>query len=726
MVTVRISAANLPGVQDTATRTVLNGDNSVTWNKGDEVFVVTSDIKDGIKMTNIEEDGPTAVFEAQIPMDGFKNSYREAVIYPFRVKEWSGNSLKEWFVGAGFDSAVLPGKQQMEAGTFARDYNLSAAIFELNNDEPLYFHNLCGLLRVNVKGNTTVKSIKITAPAKINGKFRVEGLDKKVGKSAEFRLEMTRENDGSDTVELVSEEGFSLTESLQSFYASVLPKALQIGSTSDAGPGAGDYVVTITTVEGKVVTETVTLDKDIKASKITDLGNFEVSSTFADADGNVYEMKPTGGSFELNYIESAGEPVVAGAPEWVSYTAEGGKITFSTGAYCSTLSRSCQVSITQGETAAELTINQDGFYKSLAGINIKMDPTGASSYGLPYSPSLGELVITAPGWLTYTIDEAEGKIIFTVEAYVSGAPRTGEIVITNGSDSATFAVSQRAVPLVSVSSVYSDTDAHEGYVIEKSSFFTEEFTLVEELDWMTAVKNEAGNIVISVDANGTGAIRTGAVLMKVGENVVQTINVTQTTFNYSSFLGNYKMDCKLMDNSVGTSDWPKVQQNTSDVDYILYFEPESWQRYYIVAEYVPIGPGCITLVCPKQSLQNDRTYPNYGAWVPFLHAARKHSDPNFLLTTNNYEEIDAAEGCGFDLVPVVEGGILKGFDFVPNAKARELYPEGLDAIWLPEYKTTKKDSDDNVLEFDTDISNGRIMGYYRALEGQEYLRITKK
>ncbi len=732
MVKIRVSTVNPPEI--VGTRTMLDENFEVKWHKGDEVFMVAfypdyNGIMTG-KLTNVCEDGYEALFEGEVPEAWLSNTKRETVFYSYKSSEWSaanGVTLTEWDWGTSVKNATLPAEQPLVPGTFARHYNLSAATFELNDDvSQVYFHNLCGLLRVSLKGNARIKSLEITAPSKMNGIFTLKS-NAMVGRSTVYTVEL-QEKGSSDAVTLLSEEGLDLNAEPQSFYACVLPENIKVGSVENAGPSAGEYTVSVTTVEGKVVTKTISVDKGIAAGRYTDLGEMEVNFTFLDTDGTTYDIDPSGmETVDLYYVPSYGELVVD-APDWLEYqlAEDEGKISFSADAYLSTLSRSGTITITQGETSADFTVSQDGLYLDFADQDLEMDPEGVETAELPYAVSLSDAEITVPEWLTYTVDEAGSRILFSADAYVSGTPRTGEIVISKGTDSAVLAVSQKGIALVSLSNVYSDAAAHEGYVIEKSAFFTEEYTLVEELDWLTASKDGSGNIVLSVDANGTGAVRTGAVLMKVGESVGQIINVTQTTFNYSSFLGNYKIDCKLMDNSVGTSDWPKVQQNTSDVDYILYFEPQSWQRYYIVAEYVPIGSGCISLACPQVSLMKDKTYPDYGTWVPALHAARRHSNPDFLLTVDNYKEIDAAEGCGFDLIPVIEDGSLKGFDFVPNAKAQELYPEGLDGIYLPEYRVTEKDGANQVLAYDTEISNGRILSYFRALEGQEYLRMTKK
>ncbi len=469
-----------------------------------------------------------------------------------------------------------------------------------------------------------------------------------------------------------------------------------------------------------------------RSDKIT-ITQGEASAEFTvDQDGlyidyadHVFEMDPAGvETAELPYAAPLAEAEIT-VPEWLTYTVNEaeGKILFSAGVYVSSTSRSGEVVISLGGNEVRINAAQDGFYQEIAGKPIEIDPTGAESFELPYAVSVGIPEVTVPEWLTYTVNETEGKIVFTAGAYVAGTPRTGEIVIAKGSDSAVLAVSQKGIALVSLSTVYSDAEAHEGYVIEKSAFFTEEYTLVEELDWLTASKNGAGNIVLSVDANGTGAVRTGDVLMKVGDNVVQTINVIQTTFNYSTFLGNYRSDCKFIDNTVSTFDAISVKERAKGSVYVLTFAVGSYHDYTMLCDYTPIGAGFMTLICPQES----EMAWSWGNWVPTVRPSKRHSNANFRLTVDNYQEINVVDGCGFNLVPVIVDGAFKGFDFVPDAHTQELYPEGIDGLWFPELRTTKKvEGTNDPLEWDTNISNGQIDFSFRALDGQDYLRITKK
>ncbi len=631
MVTVRLSTVDPP--EFLWTRTVLDDELNVSWNHDDEVFLTGNRLEDGLVMKNLSDDASEGVFEATVSEEVLGNRNREIILYPAKVAQWSadmGTKLAAYDWGQGFSGVVLPDTQPMVPGTFAQNYNLSAATFEISDRvSPLYFHNLCGLLRVGLKGNATIKSIVITAPSKMNGVFQLMS-DKALGEMTEYYVKLNGSL-SSDTASLTSEEGIDLRSDVQKFYACVLPENIEIGSTENAGPGAGEYTVTVTTVEGKTVTWTASLTEGVSAAMISNLGEMEVNYTFADA-GDI-ELDSTGEPVSLKYLVQGGVPAVEGAPEWLQYTA------------------------------------------------------------------------------------ADGVISFTAGLYIGDSVRSADVTISQGEMSSTVRFSQKPVPTFRLSDIYSDADAHEDYMIEKTEYLTGEYTLEESSDWLAVAKDEAGNALVSIEANSTGVLRTGVVTVKTGGRTVGTINVIQTAFNYASLTGTYTSTFRHIDNSIQTIDgrngYFRISERTADGSYAVLFA-WNWRDYTMLCDYVPVGPGLISLICPQQS------ETLIGSDVSFIRAARKNGNSGFRLTTGNYKEIDVTEeGCGFDLVPVLVDGVLN-FDFVPNEKARSLYPEGVDGLWFPEYQTLTT----NPLTWSPDIKT--VQRYIRPLDGQEYLRITKQ
>ncbi len=624
MVKVQLYAAN--AVSDT--RTVLNDDFSVSWNHGDEVFLVSTGQTQGMKLANILEDGPEGLFEGEVLESMFSNDRRETVLYPVKAEEWSaakGKTMASDDWGQGIREIVLPDVQPMISGTFARDYNFAAASFELSDRSlPLYFHNLCGLLRVNLRGNATIRSIAITSPAKMNGVFRINSGGA-VGEEVDFLVALT-EAGSSETVTLVSEEGLALSDEPQKFYACVLPETAKVGSTLDAGPGPGDYIVAVTTVEGKVVTKTVALAEGVSASMISDLGELEVNYTYADLDGSVIDLDPSGkDAVVFDYLGDA--PVVSSKPEWLDVTI------------------------------------------------------------------------------------SDGTIGFRAEMQFGGSERSGDVVIVGGDTAVTITVRQTSVPALELQSVHFG-GAADSRDVAKTEYLTMEYTVDDsEYDWITAIPTSAG-IRISVTKNETGARRDGSVDVKVGDVVVGSVAVVQMpVYEYSTFIGEYSIDFKQNSgNEYKASRKMTVAALEEGVSYKVTFKNAF--EYTMTMTYTPDGPGIMSLICPQHTGTN--TVGN--AFESQVHVAKKHSNGNFKITKDNYTEIDVTdEGCGYDLVINDSDGCIN-LDFIPNALTQELYPEGLSGIWFP-FDYTK-------IENDTPVDG--LKDWLRPLDGQEYLRITKK
>ncbi len=635
MVKIRISTVNPPEI--VGTRTMLDENLDVKWHTGDEIIMVAQNPEGGEmlgRLTNVYEDGYEGLFEGEVPKAWVSNTTIESAVYSYKTTEWAtanGYTVSAGDWGRGFSYITLPSQQPMVPGTFARDCNLSAATFELNDDvTQVYFHNLCGLLRVSLKGNADIKSMKITAPSKINGSFSLN-TNYHVGRETEYTL-ILADKGSSDNVTLMAEEKIGLTSEPQNFYACVLPENIKVGSVENAGPGAGEYQIAVTTVEGKVVTKTVSVEKGIAAGRYADLGELEVNYTFADV--SEAEFDPTGESVELKYLPSGGDPAVGGVPEWIQYAI------------------------------------------------------------------------------------ADGRIVFTAGMYVGDLVRTADITITQGNVSSTVTFSQHPVQALKLKTLYCDADAHADYEVEKTEYLTGEYTF-ETSGWLSAVVNDAGNALVSISANGTAVERTGEIRVKIGDNVVGTLTVIQTGFNYVSLAGDYNFDFwqrgyyrnEAQNRTVTLSADPDGRS----YKMLIGSAPSDQTRHSMKLTYTPIGsnPSFLSLIC----LQDTEQTNIYSGWSvkSKAHVAKKN-EYNTTGVNNpgqNGIRIDD-EGTGYDLVYSAKEAAIC-FDFVPNALTQELYPEGVRGLCYPG-TGSREDRDDIQLDMD----------WMTPLEGQEYLRITRK
>ncbi len=428
MVKLRLCAVNIP-----QTKTLLNDDLSVSWHQGDEIFVVAGNFPEGAKFTNVEQDGETAVFEGEVPKSVLSNTTYETALYSYKSDEWSaaeGRRLEMVDRGQGVTGVVLPKEQPLVPGSFARDYNLSMAAFELNDQlvVPMYFQNICGLLRVSLKGNADIRSIAITAPGVVNGLFK-GSYDTYEAEDTKYALTVNGEIN-SNTVTLVSEEaGLSLTSDAQKFYACVLPEDISIGGLKNRGPGAGEYTIVVTTVEGKVVRKTLMLEEGVSASMVSDLGEMEVNYTYEDAAGTIFDIEPTGSAVTLKYLGE--KPVVTEKPDWLEVVTGDGKITFSAGLYLGCLARSGDVNLIVGDKSVSIGFRQTpvpGFEKG----SIVFAPEGGSQdiAKTEFLPEEYAVDDSACDWITATVTET--GVAVTVTANDTGFRRVGYIDVKVG------------------------------------------------------------------------------------------------------------------------------------------------------------------------------------------------------------------------------------------------------------------------------------------------------
>ncbi len=348
MVTVRLSTDSAPEIfRKPDTRTMLVEDD-VHWNKGDGIRVLGTDNL-SVTLININETGPEASFEGRIPESAVNTAVKVALYGAAgnTVGVRTGDSYP------GMRMLVMPAEQSLVPGSFDRSCNLSVAAFNILEIKPLYFKNLGGLINFGLKGNTAVKSVTITAPEDINGTFYYssEGTGSSIRITEQAfhpssALSDAGNPEASPTVKLISEEGIALKESVQEFYACTLP----VKTT-------GDYVLSIETVQGKVIEKTVPVTEMLGAAQILDIGDFEVVYTYLDADGSSIAIDPEG--TEPVVLEYWGtEPTCYSKPDWLDVDIAEGKITIDAELYFGTADRSGDVVLTDGVNTVTFTVVQ--------------------------------------------------------------------------------------------------------------------------------------------------------------------------------------------------------------------------------------------------------------------------------------------------------------------------------------------------------------------------------
>ncbi len=365
MVTVRLSTG--PDDSDPETRTFLNSDKTIAWEEDDAVMFVGTDVVS--RLVNIEPTGPTAVFEGTVPesainYDNSPDRGIQFVLYPYSLN--TGAKVKK--VNASgvmkVENIVLPNRQELIPGTFGQGYNMSLATFRWNT-QTIHFRNLCGLLRVNLKGEVEVKSVEIAAPEYINGTFTVK-RESEFGPRAVFTSAL-QENAGenpqrSKKAVLEAETPIMLTDQVQSFYATVLPYQT-----------TGEYTITVTTADDETFERKVTLDKGVDAGKILTLDVPEIKYDISRIDGSVVDIDLT--SAELGY--RGAKPDVSEKPEWVDIDITDDKVIFTADVFFGAEGRTGEVVLTDGTHTAAITIRQSPV-PAFASMELQFEKEGGS------------------------------------------------------------------------------------------------------------------------------------------------------------------------------------------------------------------------------------------------------------------------------------------------------------------------------------------------------------
>ncbi len=426
MVTIRLSTEDAPEIVGQAsTRTELKNDNRIEWHNGDCVFIVSGGRT--YDLVNVNADGPEALFEGEVP-ESWLNSYKKMVFYSSdavrfgREQGFEIEAITRAGFFSGIDNILLPSEQPLMSGTFARGYNYSVASFTFTESTSLYFMNIGGCISMDLTGNVTVKSIKITAPEKMNGIMGVETVG--YGREQSISVLDFREQDpiSSSTVTLTSADGITLTEEAQSFYACAVPFE-----------GGGEYTIVVETEQGMLFTKTVTKEEGLASGEILSLGEFDITYTFYDIDGSTVDLDPVGKETVSFPLPSGAAPVVSALPDWLHFSVEGNMIVFDPDMNISGTVRSGKVTASQGSATATVTFRQES-----------VSVTDIRTYGFDSDAAVSDEIMlkdyfveAVSGWDVQGnewITPVKGTNSFTVSVTenLSGEVRTGTVEITDG------------------------------------------------------------------------------------------------------------------------------------------------------------------------------------------------------------------------------------------------------------------------------------------------------
>ena len=162
--------ATVADEQDSQTRTYVDG-KIVMWHPGDAISYFYGNCRNAQYVYNGETPASNAEFES-VYGSGTRNDVAVKYsrgIYPY-------NPESSIVVEDGIDKmyVTFPSTQTYAPNSFGRGANIMIATGNDYNDENLHFRNACGYLVIKLYGNTTVKSITLSA---------VDGIGKIAGKA---------------------------------------------------------------------------------------------------------------------------------------------------------------------------------------------------------------------------------------------------------------------------------------------------------------------------------------------------------------------------------------------------------------------------------------------------------------------------------------------------------------------------------------------------------------
>lgn len=253
--------------QDGLSRTSLNGSGNVLWSAGDKLSVLYMSTGAGVndEFTLTEGAGQAkGKFEGSLVSSQASDYY---AVYPFS---------EEATITAEHISVPFPQTQKYAAGSFAGDANLSVAHFTYDGRGALAFKNLCGLLKLQLKGDPSITVSSITLTDKAGGKLwgtasiALSGIDSKPV--------MTLSGGGSDI--MLTDINVALNASKATDFYFVVPAgALSKGFTARLTDAKGNIYNLETEVDNAIRRSSIHLMPEVSVSKPVAVTDLSASAT---------------------------------------------------------------------------------------------------------------------------------------------------------------------------------------------------------------------------------------------------------------------------------------------------------------------------------------------------------------------------------------------------------------------------------------------------------------
>lgn len=232
-------------------KTHLEDGTKVKWDAGDAILVINSsnEAKEFATETGVMTDG-YADFQSADATEGF---------YTPNYKAYYPSGLYNTTTG----KISLPQTQQYAAGSFGKGFNPMAA---QASDETLEFKNICGMLALQLKGNCTVSSIRITS--KDDEMLWGEGDFILTGTDSGASLSLGTLSNGSASITLNCNNEVTLNTANATTFYFVLPN----------GALSSGFNVVLTDSNGKVWKKSASTNTEIHQNKIRKMSELSVGT----------------------------------------------------------------------------------------------------------------------------------------------------------------------------------------------------------------------------------------------------------------------------------------------------------------------------------------------------------------------------------------------------------------------------------------------------------------
>ena len=241
-----------------ATKTELANNNSVVWSEGDQIAIfqgTSSADKYQVNEDCVGNDNGTFRIVAKGGTNATSNFPANIALYPYKDDLTCSPTVENGEITSyHIEGVTFPSTQTYVAGSFPNDSFMMAAITDGINDHTLNFRNLCGALKLQLKGTAKIKTIEL----KGNDNEPLAGEATVTIYPDGTAPSLTMSEKASTTVTLNCGDGVQLNETTATdFLITVPPTAFEKG-----------FTVTITSRDGGIAKIETTKPNTIERSYI--------------------------------------------------------------------------------------------------------------------------------------------------------------------------------------------------------------------------------------------------------------------------------------------------------------------------------------------------------------------------------------------------------------------------------------------------------------------------